>query len=154
MLLKSFIMSCRAARKALAPITRGYAVRANGPISMPEVPTMHTPALALPPSAASPAAPFGITAKHATILAAFEETARLSYVPAEALLGRLYACHCDRLAQDRQQLVGLEQELTGHLLALDARFPEPVPPPPEKPEPARRRSFGRISRDLHRLSQQ
>lgn len=150
MLLQPLIMSCRAARKALGPLIRGYAVRTNGPISMPEV----TPALALPPSAASPTAPFEITAECAAILAAFEDTARLGYVPAEALLGRLYACHRDRLAADRQQLVGLEQELTGHLRSLDAQFPEPLPPPSEKPEPARRRSFGRISRDLHRLSQQ
>lgn len=87
------------------------------------------------------------TTEHAAILAALEETARLGHVPADALIGRLHACLCDRLAQDRQQLVALEQELENHLVRLDARFPVPQPEP-EKPTPVRSRRFGPISRDL------
>lgn len=86
-----------------------------------------------------------IQAGRSRIHAEFERTARLGFVPAEALIGRLYASHCDELAQDKRQLDVLQQSLEAHLRRLDSLFPAPVPPSPEPPVPPRQRTFRRLS---------
>lgn len=148
MLLKPLVNSCRAASKAFAPLAaRAITGIRRRTAAAGEMPIRAT---VFPTDAASSGTPNGITAEHARILAMLEETARLGHVPADALLGRLYACHCYRLEQDRQQLAVLEQEQEVHLARLNARFPAPPPPEPEKPQPPRGRRFGPISRDLRR----
>ncbi|WP_408591826.1 hypothetical protein [Novosphingobium sp.] len=156
---RQIVRSYGTARKVFAPLVQGCVTRLKGlhapenatPSSWPATsqsvvaPYRQAAKLsALPPSATRR----GTSAEHAETLAVLEETARLGHVPADALIGRLHACHCDRLAEDRQQLAALEQELDGHLSRLDARFPVPPPPAPEKPVPPRGRTFGPISRDL------
>jgi hypothetical protein len=146
LLLKSY----RAGRKAFTPWVQGSVASLKGLAMRAGDTTPPTSA-----TASSVAMPSGQPAKgdgeHAAILAVLEETARLGHVPADAMIGRLYTCHRDKLADDRQRLVALEQQLEAHLRGLDARFPVPTPPEPEQPQPPRGRSFGPISRDLRRM---
>lgn len=78
-----------------------------------------------------------IEAEHAAILDLFEETARFGHVPADALIGRLHTNHCDQLAETKRQKGESEEALDALLRRLDARFPAPLPPEPEKPTPPR-----------------
>lgn len=90
---------------------------------------------------ASPSMPRTILAERALIHAHFEQTARRGYVPADALIWRLYANHLDELAEDRRRVDGLEQALEVHLRRLATLFPVPLPPEPEQPMPARPRIY-------------
>lgn len=85
-----------------------------------------------------------IKADRLLIHAAFEQAARLGYVPADALIGRLYANHGRELIEDRRRLDALERELLTHLRRLNALFPCALPPEPTPPRPRR---FGRIGSD-------
>jgi hypothetical protein len=80
-----------------------------------------------------------ISAERETILDRFEETARLGHVPADALIGQLHGNHCAALAETKRQLGDIDEALAATLLRLDARFPAPLPPTPEKPIPPRRK---------------
>lgn len=82
-----------------------------------------------------------IHAEHDAILDRFEETARLGHVPADGLIGQLHANHCAELTETKRQLCDVEAALAGCLRRLDARFPVPLPPEPEKPLPPRRRHY-------------
>lgn len=82
-----------------------------------------------------------IDAEHVAILDRFEDTARLGHVPADALIGQLHANHCATLAETKRQLGDVEEALAATLRRLDARFPAPLPPAPEKPIPPRRKVF-------------
>jgi len=75
------------------------------------------------------------------ILDRFEETARLGHVPADALIGQLHSNHCAALAETKRQLGDVEEALAATLRRLDARFPAPLPPAPEKPIPPRPKVF-------------
>jgi len=151
MLPRLTVRTYRTLRKVVTPLARGCAGRIKGLAA--QVNEAAPPALATASLVTTPSwHPVTSDAEHAAILAAFEETARLGHVPADALIGRLHACHCDRLADDRQRLVALEQELEALLVRLDARFPVPPPPEPEKPQSPRGRRFGPISADLRAKS--
>jgi hypothetical protein len=80
-----------------------------------------------------------IDAEHDAILDLVEETGRLGHVPADALIGQLYANLCDRLSEIKRQKGGAEEALDVLLRRLDSRFPKPKPPEPEKPMPPRRK---------------
>lgn len=80
-----------------------------------------------------------IEAEHGSILDLVEETARFGHVPADALIGQLYANHCDRLAEIKRQKGEADEALDVLLRRLDARFPKPKPPEPAKPIPPRRK---------------
>jgi hypothetical protein len=93
-----------------------------------------------------------ILVERAEILADFRQAARLGFVPAEAMIGRLHTNHCDALLEEQRQLGALELQLAAHLRRLDALFPGPVPPEPEPPTPEpvvppippRPRHYGRL----------
>lgn len=80
-----------------------------------------------------------IKAEHDAILDRFEGSARLGYVPADALIGQLHANLCAALEETRRQRGEVEAALAACLRRLDARFPAPLPPAPEKPIPPRRK---------------
>lgn len=86
-----------------------------------------------------------IEAEHDAILDWLEETARLGHVPADALIAQLHANHCEALAETKRQLGNVVEALAGCLRGLDARFPAPPPPEPEKPIPPRRKIFRSIA---------
>lgn len=162
MLLRPIVVGYRIARKAAAPLVQRVAAKIRERALPTGVASPH-PATPVSPDAtfhqsievegaSPPPNPMRmVSGKHGEILAMLEETARLGHVPCDALIGRLYACHCDKLAQDRQSLAAMELELECHLARLEARFPAPAPEP-EKPEPKRIRRFGPISRDLRRTA--
>ncbi len=76
-------------------------------------------------------------AEHDVILDQFEATARLGHVPADALIEQLHANHHEALAETKRQLSDAEEALLCCLRQLNARFPAPLPPEPEKPIPPR-----------------
>ena len=80
-----------------------------------------------------------IEAEHDSILDLVEETARFGHVPADALIGQLYTNLCDRLSEIKRQKGEADEALDVLLRCLDARFPKPKPPEPEKPMPPRRK---------------
>jgi hypothetical protein len=77
--------------------------------------------------------------EHDRILDLFEESARFGHVPADALIGQLHANLGAALAETKRQRGDVEEALASYLLRIDARFPVPLPPEPEKPIPPRRK---------------
>jgi hypothetical protein len=90
-----------------------------------------------------------IEAEHGAILDRFEETAWLGHVPADALIEQLLANHHKALAEKKQQLGDAEEALLGCLRRLNARFPAPLPPEPEKPIPPRPKVFRSLAKIRH-----
>jgi hypothetical protein len=84
----------------------------------------------------SSSTPRTILAERALIHADIEQGARRGYVPADALIWRLYTNHHDELAEDHRRIDGLEAALDVHLRRLDTLYPVPSPPEPEQPTPA------------------